>query len=72
MTYDFRTRLWAIGEKLIVTVLGKTLGIGVVVRYLRNPNPRTTVGLLRAFGGDGGRSHHGEAGPPPRQRTRTS
>jgi putative colanic acid biosynthesis acetyltransferase WcaF len=37
-------------EFIVVTLLGKTLGIGWVVRYLRNPNPRLTVKLLRAFG----------------------
>ena len=34
---------------------GKILGISSVVRYLRNPNPRVSVRLLRAFGARIGR-----------------
>lgn len=37
-------------EYLAIYLSGKVFGISRVVRYLRNPNPRLTVRLLRAFG----------------------
>jgi acetyltransferase-like isoleucine patch superfamily enzyme len=37
-------------EYTLVYLLGKLLGISVVVRYLRNPNPSITQRLLNAFG----------------------
>lgn len=37
-------------EYRMVLALGRTLGINFVVRYLRNPNPATSVRVLRAFG----------------------
>jgi acetyltransferase-like isoleucine patch superfamily enzyme len=37
-------------ELLTVLGLGRTLGIGAVVRYLRNPEPALVAPLLRAFG----------------------
>lgn len=40
---------------MIVYLLGKTLGIGWVVRHLRNPNPKNAARLLRAFGATVGR-----------------
>lgn len=43
-------------EFFLVSTAGKWLGISWIVRYLRNPNPRLTVKLLRKFGaivGDG-------------------
>jgi acetyltransferase-like isoleucine patch superfamily enzyme len=43
-------RLLSIVEFLIIYTAGKTFGISIVIRYLRNPNPRITVKLLRAFG----------------------
>jgi putative colanic acid biosynthesis acetyltransferase WcaF len=43
-------RLLGYAEFAVVTALGKLLGVSVVVRYLRNPNPRITVRLLRTFG----------------------
>jgi acetyltransferase-like isoleucine patch superfamily enzyme len=44
------SRLWAYAEFAVVALLGKIFGVSVVVRYLRNPNPRITVRLLRTFG----------------------
>jgi acetyltransferase-like isoleucine patch superfamily enzyme len=43
-------RLWAGVEFAGIALLGKLFGVGMVVRYLRNPNPRVTVRLMRAFG----------------------
>lgn len=43
-------RLWGYAEFAGVALLGKLFGMSVVVRYLRNPNPRITVRLLRTFG----------------------
>ncbi len=37
-------------EYTLVYLLGKLLGISVVIRYLRNPNPWITRRLLTAFG----------------------
>lgn len=37
-------------EYTFVHLLGKLLGISVVIRYLRNPNPWITRRLLKAFG----------------------
>lgn len=37
-------------ELLLIFILGKIFGISLIVRYLRNPNPNTTIHLLRAFG----------------------
>ncbi|MFN3430982.1 MAG: acyltransferase, partial [Candidatus Sericytochromatia bacterium] len=44
------TRWWGYGEFAVVAALGKVFGVGVVVRYLRSPNPNVTVRLLRTFG----------------------
>ena len=46
----FLNRLAAYIEYQTVWILGLIFGISPVVRYLRNPNPRTSVRLLRAFG----------------------
>ncbi|MBI3273478.1 MAG: hypothetical protein HYZ53_31125 [Planctomycetes bacterium] len=37
-------------EFLVVRALSRWLGLGLVVRYLRNPNPSVSARLLRAFG----------------------
>jgi acetyltransferase-like isoleucine patch superfamily enzyme len=37
-------------EFFCVFILASTLGIDYMVRYLRNPNPRVTSRLIRAFG----------------------
>lgn len=37
-------------EHSCIRMAGRVFGIGIVVRYLRNPNPRISVKLLRAFG----------------------
>jgi acetyltransferase-like isoleucine patch superfamily enzyme len=44
------TRWWGYAEFVGVAAAGKVFGVGVVVRYLRNPNPAITVRLLRTFG----------------------
>ena len=43
-------RALALFEYCVVCVMGLSFGISSVVRYLRNPNPRVTVRLLRKFG----------------------
>lgn len=48
-------RISEILEYGAVLLSGRLLGIDRVVRYLRNPNPRVTVPLLRAFGAHVGR-----------------
>lgn len=42
-------RILAYIEFLVIYFLGKIFTISYVVRYLRNPNPRITTKLLRAF-----------------------
>lgn len=37
-------------EYPLLYILGRLFGIGIVVKYLRNPNPSITVPLLRSFG----------------------
>jgi carbonic anhydrase/acetyltransferase-like protein (isoleucine patch superfamily) len=37
-------------EYTMIYSIGRVVGISFVVRYLRNPNPRVTGKLLRAFG----------------------
>jgi acetyltransferase-like isoleucine patch superfamily enzyme len=44
------TRAVAAVEYWAVSMAGALLGISTVVRYLRNPNPRVTAKILRAFG----------------------
>jgi acetyltransferase-like isoleucine patch superfamily enzyme len=44
------SKLLGLIEFLFIFVMGKSMGISLVVRYLRNPNPYTTVRLLRSFG----------------------
>jgi acetyltransferase-like isoleucine patch superfamily enzyme len=46
----FLTRALAFCEYLAVRAVAGLFGVGVAIRYLRNPNPRVTVRLLRAFG----------------------
>jgi len=43
-------KLLSIAEFFTIYASGKVLGIFVVIRYLKNPNPRITIHLLRAFG----------------------
>ncbi len=43
-----RILVWS--EFLIVYSLGKLFGISLIVKYLRNPNPKITAKLLRSFG----------------------
>lgn len=43
-------KVLSIAEFLVIYASGKLLGIFVVIRYLKTPNPRITVHLLRAFG----------------------
>lgn len=43
-------RMWGYVEFTVVALLVKVFGVSVAVRYLRNPNPRVTVRLLRTFG----------------------
>jgi acetyltransferase-like isoleucine patch superfamily enzyme len=43
-------RATALLEYGVIYALGSALGPSIVVRYLRNPNPRVAVKLLRAFG----------------------
>lgn len=50
----FLNRLLAHMEYRGMCLLGHAFGISVVVRYLRNPNPLTSVRLLRAFGANVG------------------
>jgi len=46
----FINHLLTFAEFWIVYSLGKVFGISIIVRYLRNPNPKITVRLLRNFG----------------------
>lgn len=48
-------KLAAVVEFCWTVLAGRVIGIRHVVRYLRNPNPRVTVRLLRAFGASIGR-----------------
>lgn len=43
-------RALALGEYVIVCGLGIGFGLPAVIRYLRNPNPRITIKVLRKFG----------------------
>lgn len=43
-------RVLSLIEFILMYFLGKLIGISIVVRYLRNPNPLTTVSILRCFG----------------------
>jgi acetyltransferase-like isoleucine patch superfamily enzyme len=50
-----RSRHWLVGglrrlELMAVLGLGRTLGLGAVVRYLRNPEPVLVAPILKAFG----------------------
>jgi len=47
---DILARFVARVEFRIVRLAGRLLGLEVVVRYLRNPNPLCTIHILRAFG----------------------
>lgn len=50
MIIKVRNRLLAELEFFFVVILGIVCGISYVIRYLKNPNPQTTVKVLRAFG----------------------
>lgn len=43
-------RLWAFAVYCAVYLIARALGISFVISYLRNPNPRITIKLLKAFG----------------------
>lgn len=47
---EWLNRALALFEYCVVCVMGQSFGISSVIRYLRNPNPRVTVKLLRKFG----------------------
>ena len=47
---EFFKRAIARLEFHAIVTLGRLVGISPVVRYLRNPNPRNTTKILRAFG----------------------
>ena len=47
---ELLSRAVAFGEYCAVYATGAVLGPSSVVRYLKNPNPRITVRVLRAFG----------------------
>lgn len=49
-------RIPTILDFILVYTLGKVFGITHVVRYLRNPDPKITVPLLRAFGASIGKN----------------
>lgn len=48
------SKMWSYVEFFLVWAAGKIFGISIVVRYLRNPNPKVTVRLLRSFGASAG------------------
>ncbi|MGH9696998.1 MAG: acyltransferase, partial [Bryobacteraceae bacterium] len=48
--HQFFSRIAGLAEFYAVYALGRVCGNMHVVRYLRNPNPRVTTRLMRAFG----------------------
>lgn len=50
MKNNIFTELLSYMEFAFILLKGKLWGISLVVKYLRNPNPRITVKLLKSFG----------------------